>query len=92
MSYVQILDTAISSALIALVTAMKISSSVAAAPPEPSKATAASGSTRPAVTSAGSIREGYVGKTGLLSNARADKPMVVAHRNGMANHDRPPAT
>lgn len=50
--------TAIYSAELADVTAMKTSSKEAAAPPLPSRATAASGSTSPAVTSASGIREG----------------------------------
>ena len=51
-------DTAMNSAEEAEVTAMKIRSRVAAAPPFPSSATAAFGRTRPAVTSASAIRRG----------------------------------
>ena len=51
-------ETAMNSADEADVTAMKTKSSVAAAPPCPSKATAALGRTRPAVTSASGIRFG----------------------------------
>lgn len=69
---------------------MKIMIRVQMAPDVPSRPTAAYGSTRPAETSAGSIRFGYVGKDGLPSSARALRPIVVAHSHGMANHDRPP--
>ena len=68
------------------VTAINIKSSVAAAPPLPSIATAAFGRTRPAVTSASAIRRGYVGKTGLDSRASAARPIVVAASQGIANH------
>jgi len=44
---------------------MNTSNSTAAAPPLPIKATAASGRTNPAVTSASAILCGYVGKTGI---------------------------
>ena len=78
MSYVKIELTAMYSAELAEVTAMKISSSVAAAPPFPNNAPAAFGRTNPAVTSASGIREGNVGKTGLDYRARQDSPIVVA--------------
>ena len=68
------------------VTAINIKSSVAAAPPLPSMATAALGRTSPAVTSASAIRRGYVGKTGLDSRASAARPIVVAASQGIANH------
>ncbi len=58
MSYVKIDETAISSADIAEVTAMKIISKLAPAPPFPSIATAALGSTRPAETCAAGRRWG----------------------------------
>ena len=72
------------------VTAIKTKSSVATAPPFPSIATAAFGRTRPAFTSASDIRFGNEGKTGLLSNARAASPIVVAQSHGIANQDSPP--
>ena len=78
------------SAELADVTAMKMSSNDAAAPPFPSMATAALGKTRPAVTSALDMRSGYVGKTGLVSRARAARPMVVAASQGIANQLSPP--
>lgn len=84
--------TAIYSAEEALVTAMKISSNVAAAPPLPSRAIAVFGRTRPAVTSASGILSGKVGKTGLVSKARADNPIVVAANQGIANQESPPIT
>lgn len=84
--------TAIYSAEEALVTAMKMSSNVAAAPPLPSKATAAFGRTRPAVTSASGILDGKVGKAGLVSRARAERPIVVAASHGIANQESPPMT
>lgn len=83
-------ETAISSADEADVTAMKTIKSVHTAPPGPSKATAAYGSTRPADTSASGMRSGYVGKAGLLSRARPARPIVVAQSQGMANHEIPP--
>lgn len=92
MSYVKILLTAMYSAELAEVTAIKMSSNVAAAPPFPSSATAALGRTRPAVTSASGIRDGQVGKAGLPSKASAERPIVVAASHGIANQDRPPMT
>ena len=92
MSYVQIDDTAISSADDADVTAMKISRKVAPAPPLPNKAIAAYGSTSPAVTSAFGMRFGYVGNIGFLSRASAARPIVVAQSHGIANQLRPPMT
>jgi hypothetical protein len=50
--------TAISWLEVALVTAMKTMRSVATAPPLPKRATAAYGSTKPALTSASAIRSG----------------------------------
>ncbi len=88
----KILLTAIYSAELADVTAMNTSSREATAPPFPSKATAASGRTRPAVTSPSGMREGKVGNTGLVSKARAERPMVVAVSQGIANQLRPPIT
>lgn len=85
-----ILLTAMNSAELADVTAMKINISVAAAPPLPSNATAEFGSTSPAVTSASGIRLGYVGQAGFPSRARAARPIVVAASQGMANQLRPP--
>ena len=85
-------ETAINSADEALVTAMKTSSKVAAAPPEPSMATAALGRTRPAVTSASGIRLGYVGNVGEDSRAIQESPIVVAVSQGIANQERPPST
>jgi len=82
---VKILLTAMYSAELADVTAMKINRSVATAPPFPRRATAALGRTKPAVTSASGIRDGKVGKTGLDSRARAERPIVVAASQGMAN-------
>lgn len=78
------------SAELADVTAMKTSNSTAVAPPLPIKATAAEGRTNPAVTSASAILCGYDGKTGLVSRARADRPIVVAASQGIANQLRPP--
>src|SRR5256885_4244060 len=91
-SYVQIEDTAISSADEAEVTAMKTNRRVAPAPPLPNKATAAFGSTSPAVTSESGMRFGYVGKMGLFSRASAERPMVVEQSHGIANQERPPMT
>lgn len=90
MSYVNILLTAIYSAELAEVTAMKTSNKEAAAPPLPRRATAASGSTKPAVTSASGMRDGKVGKTEFVSSARADNPIVVAVNHGIANQLSPP--
>ena len=73
-------------------TAIKTSSSVAAAPPEPSIATAALGKTRPAETSASGMRFGKVGKVGEPSSARQERPIVVAASQGIANQERPPRT
>ena len=92
MSYVQIEETAISSAEEADVTAMKTKRKVAPAPPFPNRATAAFGRTRPAVTSAFGMRCGYVGKIGLLSRASAASPIVVAQSHGIANQLSPPNT
>ena len=86
----KILLTAIYSDELAEVTAMKIKSKVAAAPPFPRRATAASGNTKPAVTSALAILWGKDGKMGFDSRARAERPMVVAASQGMANQLRPP--
>lgn len=66
-------------------TAKKTMRSVATAPPLPNKATAASGRTRPADTSAADMRAGYDGKAGLVSRASAESPIVVAARKGIAN-------
>jgi len=74
--------TAISSAEDAEVTAMKTSSSVHAAPPLPSRATAALGNTKPALTSAADNLSGYVGNEGCVSLARAARPIVVAQSQG----------
>ena len=86
----KILLTAIYSAELADVTAIKMRSKVAAAPPLPSNATAALGRTRPAVTSASGMRDGKVGKAGFDSRASAERPIVVAASHGIANQDRPP--
>lgn len=75
---------------LALVTAINTMRRVATAPPEPKRATAAYGRTRPAETSASGIRLGYVGNAGLPSSAIAESPIVVAVSQGMANQDRPP--
>ncbi len=83
-------ETAISSADEAEVTAMKTMRRVQTAPPDPRRATAAYGSTRPAETSALDMRSGYVGKAGLPSRARPARPMVVAQSHGIANHEIPP--
>lgn len=85
------MDTAISSADEADVTAMKTISRVQTAPPWPSRAIAAFGRTSPALTWASDIRFGYVGKTGLASRAKALNPIVVAQSQGMANQLRPPS-
>lgn len=69
---------------------LKIMMRVQAAPDRPRRPMAAYGSTSPAVTSAGSIRLGYVGKEGDPSSARALRPIVVAHNQGIANQARPP--
>lgn len=90
MSYVKIELTAMYSDDDALVTAMKTISRVQTAPPEPRRATAAYGRTSPADTSASDIRFGNVGNTGLLSRARAERPIVVAQSHGMANQESPP--
>lgn len=84
--------TAMYSAELAEVTAMKTSSNDAAAPPLPRRATAASGNTNPAVTSASDILIGKVGNAGLVSRARAERPIVVAVSQGIANQLRPPIT
>lgn len=83
-------DTAINSAELADVTAMKTMSKTATAPPCPRSATAAYGTTSPAETSASSIRWGNVGNAGLPSKARAARPIVVAMSHGMANQEIPP--
>jgi hypothetical protein len=72
------------------VTAINTINRVQTAPPEPRRATAAYGRTRPAETSVSDIRKGYVGNAGFPSRARAERPIVVAQSQGMANHDRPP--
>jgi hypothetical protein len=90
MSYVKIELTAIYSLLLALVTAIKTINKVQTAPPEPRRATAAYGRTRPAETSASGIRLGNVGNAGFPSRARAESPIVVAQSQGMANQDSPP--
>ncbi len=84
--------TAIYSAELADVTAMKTSSRQATAPPLPRRATAASGRTKPAVTSASGMRKGKVGNAEFVSRARAARPMVVAVSHGIANQLRPPST
>jgi len=89
---VKILDTAISSAELADVTAMKINRSVHTAPPFPRRTTAALGSTKPALTSASGMRSGKEGNDGWPSSARQASPIVVAQSHGMANHERPPRT
>lgn len=67
------------------VTAKKTMRRVATAPPLPRRATAASGRTRPADTSASSIRLGYDGNAGFVSRASAERPIVVAAKKGIAN-------
>jgi len=83
-------ETAMSSAELAEVTAMKTIKSTATAPPLPRSATAAYGTTRPADTSAESMRFGNVGNAGLPSRANAARPQVVAMSQGMANQEIPP--
>jgi hypothetical protein len=83
-------ETAMSSAELADVTAMKTIKRVQTAPPPPSSATAAYGKTRPAETSAADMRRGKVGKAGLPSRARAASPIVVAQSHGIANQEIPP--
>jgi hypothetical protein len=87
---VKIDETAMSSAELAEVTAMKTIRSTATAPPPPRSATAAYGTTRPADTSAGSMRFGKVGNAGFPSSAKAARPQVVAMSQGMANQEIPP--
>lgn len=88
----KILETAISSAEVAEVTAIKIKTNVQAAPPFPRSATAAFGSTNPASTSISDILAGKPGNAGLVSSAKQASPIVVAHSHGIANHERPPST
>jgi hypothetical protein len=80
-SYVKIELTAISSALVALVTAKKRSTKIAAAPLRPRRAEAAAEAGRPAETSAG-VRAFMAGSPWRATAAR---PMVVANVKGIAN-------
>src|ERR1700761_430236 len=82
------LDTAISSALVALVTAKNNSTSIAAAPPLPNKAAAAVGAGNPALTSA--AERCFIAGSPDAVSATAERPIVVANMNGMLNHANPP--
>ena len=73
--------TAISSALVALVTAKKRTTRRAAAPPFPSSAAAAEGAGRPAETSSG-VRTFIAGSP---RRATAERPSVVENIKGIAN-------
>ena len=75
------LDTAISSAEVALVTAKNKRTSMAAAPDLPRRAAAAEGAGRPAETSAAD----RIGISGSPRKATAARPKVVAKVNGIAN-------
>ena len=86
-SYVKTLETAINSALVALVTARNSNTSMIAAPDLPSRAAAAEGAGNPAETSAAL----KVGIAGSPFKATAASPRVVANVNGIANHANPPS-
>ena len=83
-------DTAISSALVDDVTAMKSSISIKIAPPWPRSVIAVAGDDRPAPFSATESGCGYVGKRGLLVRAAQPNPIAVAKPNGMPYHAIPP--
>lgn len=89
-SYVKIDDTEMSCADAADVTAMYVMMSIAIAPERPSSATAAAGATRPAPCWSVLSGSGYVGNTGFVCSARAERPIVVPNANGTLNQDMPP--
>lgn len=68
--------TAICSAELADVTAMKTSSIQATAPPLPRRATAASGKTKPAVTSASACVRGKLGMPNLFQERERQDPWL----------------
>lgn len=84
--------TATISAEAADVTARNRRTSMASAPPLPSKVTTAKGATKPACTCAAEMGKGYVGKEGLLMRTRHASPIVVAKAKGMANQALPLVT
>lgn len=84
-------ETEMSCAEAADVTAMYVIISIAIAPERPRSATAAAGATRPAPCWSALRGSGYVGKTGFVSRARAQRPIVVPKANGTLNHEMPPS-
>ena len=75
----------------ALVQAMNMIIKLAMPPVLPRRVIAVVGSVKPAATSSGSKRFGYVGKAGFVSRAIAPSPIVVPVRNGTANQANPPS-
>lgn len=83
----KILETAINSALAALVTAKNRRMSIAAAPDECNSAAAAALAGKPAETSAGESSA----ISGCPRSATAARPRVVASVKGMENQEMPPS-
>ena len=83
-------DTAISSAEVDEVTAMKSRMSMSTAPPLPSRAMAVAGDERPAPFCAAVNGLGYVGNRGLLVSAAHPRPIAVANPNGIPYQAIPP--
>lgn len=83
MSKVRREETAISSAEVEEVTAMKRRRSMSAAPPLPRSAIAVAGEERPAPFWAAESGKGYVGNEGEDVRAAQPRPMIVAKPNGI---------
>jgi len=83
MSKVSREETAINSADVELVTAMKSKIRIRTAPPLPRRAMAVAGAERPASTCALVSAFGYVGKRGSPVNAAQPRPMTVAKPKGI---------
>lgn len=90
MSKVSSEETAISSADVDDVTAMKRRSSIRPAPPLPSRVMAVAGEERPAPLCAAVNGSGYVGKLVDPVRAAQPSPIAVANANGMPYHAMPP--
>ena len=83
-------ETAMSSALVELVTAMKSSNNISPAPPFPSNAMAVAGELNSAPFCAAESGLGYVGKEGADVRAAHPRPMAVAKPNGIPYNAIPP--
>lgn len=83
-------ETAISSADVELVTAMKSNMSISTAPPLPARAMAVAGDDSPAPFCAVDNGSGYVGNRGLPVKAAHPRPIALANPNGMPYQAIPP--